>query len=100
MGTLLLGMLVVAVGALAFGHALFARRPATQIATGTTPGHLAGFDGRGDSPYGTSEPADVRPAGWVRVRAASLLMLMVLGIAALVGAVLAIAVVGLVLLAT
>lgn len=105
MATMVVGLLVVAAGAAGFGLALFGRRPVPQPATGSTA-----------PPVGAAAPArrlprvpallrrpagdDVAPTRWVRIRAALLLALTILGLAALIGGVLSVLVVGLVLLAT
>jgi hypothetical protein len=115
MVSLLLGMLVVVAGAAGFGLALFGRRPVPQTAT-QVPGVEVGAETLHRPPgaasralagvrvlVGEREGAgaeDVQPSRWVRVRAALLLLLTVLGLAAIIGGVLSVLVVGLVLLAT
>lgn len=106
-------MLVVALGAAGFGFALFGRRPVPQTATQWSAGRRgAAPDGPatppstvmarvGDAVRATVASADeVVPTRWVRIRAAILLGLTVLGLAATIGGVLSIVVVGLVLLVT
>ena len=93
MATLLVGVLVVAAGAVGFGFALFGRRPVPQTATAHPGAHLA-------HPAPAVRADDVAITGWTRVRAALVLALTVLGLAAIVGGVLSVVVVGFMLLVT
>lgn len=119
MFTLLIGILIVAGSAAGFGYALFGRRPVPQPAMQTT---LAPFErelaevspSSGAASYATfvddADPRDVQVTRrrardvtitpWVRARSALVLALTVLGIAAILGAVLSIIVVGVVFIAT
>lgn len=86
---MLVGVLVVVVGAVAFGVALFGPRPVPQTATPVTVGGPAAET----MPSAAFEPApDVLtplvPSGRTRVRAVLWLTLGVVGTAAMVGAVL------------
>jgi hypothetical protein len=120
MGTLLIGMMIVAVSAVGFGLALFGRRPVPQPATESGTAHLAPSPSgsgvsAGASKLRTLAPGggrlahlpvrrpradDVTLSGWVRLRSALLLLLTVAGLAALIGGVLSIILVGLVLIVT
>lgn len=126
MVTLLVGVLLVAGGAAGFGVALFGRRPVPQPAMATPTAHLGGGaaellpsadDDATDAggvlqvgrwrqllqrePTADHQPAaDVTLSGWVRARSALYLLLVVTGLAALIGIVASILVVGLVLLVT
>lgn len=136
MVTLMVGVLLVAVGAAVFGFALFGRRPLPQpamslagshldgpaaepppsipVSTGADAGATAASSGFDDllpagwlrrllqrEPSAAHQPeADVTLSGWVRVRSALYLTLVVTGLAALIGIVASVLVVGLVLLIT
>jgi hypothetical protein len=124
MVTLLVGVLLVAGGAAGFGVALFGRRPVPQPAMATPTAHLGGgtaellpsadaADAGGvlqvgrwrrllqREPTADHQPAaDVTLSGGVRARSALYLTLVVTGLAALIGIVSSIVVVGLVLLVT
>jgi hypothetical protein len=103
MATLLVGMLVVAAGAVGFGFALFGRRPLPQTATEVPGAQLAPaavLAGRPRAVRPTAPQDDVSISGWMRIRAALVLALTVLGIAAIIGGVLSVVVVGLVLIVT
>ncbi|MFM7063897.1 MAG: hypothetical protein ACKO04_10470 [Actinomycetes bacterium] len=89
MVTLLVGVLVVVVGAVAIGAALFGPRPVPQPATAAVAGRSAA-----ETPpsAATDLPPEVLaplvPTARTRVRAALWLLLGVVGTAAIVGAVL------------
>jgi hypothetical protein len=124
MVTLLVGVLLVAGGAAGFGVALFGRRPVPQPAMAAPAAHLGGgtaellpsaadADAGGvlqvgrwrrllqREPTADHQPAaDVTLSGGVRARSALYLTLVVTGLAALIGIVSSIVVVGLVLLVT
>jgi len=89
MVTLLVGVLVVVAGAVAFGVALFGPRPVPQTATPVA----AGGPTAETAPSAVHEPrpevlAPVTPTAKTRIRALLWLTLGVVGTAALVGAVL------------
>lgn len=126
--TLLVAMLMVTVSAIGFGLALFGRRPVPQPAMSGAEEHLGvalteqgpSFDagpGTGRDDLGVTGPwwrrllardgtaerrfsTDVTLSGWQRARSALLLAVTVVGLAALVGGVLSVLVVGAVLLLT
>jgi hypothetical protein len=128
MFTMLVGVLVVAFGAVVFGYALFGPRPVPQPATSSRNGQLSApppVAGPSDAdlepvppttgvlPAGPlrrllqREPtADHQPAAdasvtpIVRVRSGLLLTLIVVGLAAVIGVIASIALVGVVLLVT
>ena len=96
-------MLVVAAGAVGFGLALFGRRPVPQPATelpGTQLASAAVLTGRTRSVRRPAVRDEVSISRWVRVRAALMLALTVLGLAAIIGGVLSVLVVGVVLIVT
>jgi hypothetical protein len=122
MFTLLIGMLIVALSTLVFGYALFGRRPVPQPAMQAEGAHL---DAPGAEPPPSSVAAgatatasssattltvdppiegrrarDVTITPWVRLRAGLLLALTTVGLAAIIGAVLSVAVVAVVFIAT
>jgi hypothetical protein len=119
MFTLLIGILIVAASTAGFGFALFGRRPvpqpAMQLATAPSVAALAevapssaragnGADvlvaDRVEPPIEGRRARDVTITPWVRLRSSLLLALTVLGIAAILGAVLSVLVVGIVFIAT
>ena len=126
MVTLLVGVLLVAGGAAGFGFALFGRRPVPQPAMVAATAHLGGdaaelppsaADDRAEvggvlqvgrlrrmlqrEPTADHQPAaDVTLSGWARARSALYLALVVTGLAALIGIIASIVVVGVVLLVT
>lgn len=115
MFTLLIGILIVAASTAGFGFALFGRRPvpqpAMQLATAPSVAPLAepapsspGGDvlvaTRVEAPIEGRRARDVTITPWVRLRSSLLLALTVLGIAAILGAVLSVVVVGIVFVAT
>jgi len=102
MGTMVVGLLVVAAGAAGFGSALFGRRPVPQPATARGDRHLAGTatTGRAAARRARRPGTGLVPTRRERARAAVLLALTVLGLAALIGAMLSVVVVALVMLAT
>ena len=96
-------MLVVAAGAVGFGLALFGRRPVPQPAMelpGAQLGPAALLAGRSRDRRRTVDRDDVAISRWVRLRAALMLTLTVLGLAAIIGGVLSVLVVGVVLIVT
>ena len=121
--TLLIGILIVAGSAAGFGFALFGRRPIPQPAM-QAPGAPLGRElaevspssggvyledddvesndrwGGVGAPYTGRRARDVTITPWVRVRSSLMLALTVLGIAAILGAVLSVVVVAVVFVAT
>ena len=122
--TLLIGILIVAGSAAGFGFALFGRRPIPQPAM-QAPGASLGRElaevsassgggvylededvesndrwGGVGAPYVGRRARDVTITPWVRVRSSLMLALTVLGIAAILGAVLSVVVVAVVFVAT
>lgn len=119
MFTLLIGILIVAASTAGFGFALFGRRPvpqpAMQLATAPSvvslaePAPSSGSTEGGtdllapdyvEAPIEGRRARDVTITPWVRIRSSLLLALTVLGIAAILGAVLSVIVVGIVFVAT
>ena len=119
MFTLFVGILIVVLSALGFGYALFGRRPLPQPATGLTPrvasdefteaipsrfGSVLEEDlDESDSegvPIRGRRARDVTITPAVRARSTLLLVLTVVGIAAIVGVVLSVVLVGVVFLVT
>src|SRR5690554_4892033 len=110
MGSVVIGLLVVAAGAVGFGVVLFGRGPAVQTDTRQPSAWPIGWSaGTGDSPHQRGvmgaihrwrvrRSPDLVPSGWVRLRSALVLGLTVLGIAAMIGGLLSVVVVGLVFL--
>lgn len=97
------GLLIVAAGAAGFGFALFGRRPIPQTATpvaGPERGPSADAPGGPVATRTRSRTSDVTLSRGVRVRSALLLALTVVGLAALIGGVLSVVVVGLVFVLT
>ena len=96
-------MLVVAAGAVGFGLAMFGRRPVPQPATELPGAQLAPVAALAERTRLLRRPAErdeVSISRWVRLRAALMLALTVLGLAAIIGGVLSVLVVGLVLIVT
>lgn len=82
---------------------MFGRRPVPQTATelpGAQLGPVAVLAGRPRARRRVDRHDDVAISGWVRVRAALMLALTVLGLAAIIGGVLSVLVVGVVLIVT
>lgn len=113
----MIGLLIVAAGAAGFGVVLFGRGAAVQTDTrrpsalpitwSAEAGASTAAVDRGGSRIGrrfahwrARRSPDLVPSGWVRVRSALVLALTVLGIAAMVGVILSVAVVAVVFLAT
>lgn len=97
-------MLIVAAGAGGFGYALFGRRPIPETATASAGPAVAAGGAQRRRVAAELErfrrTDDVALTAGTRIRAALLLALTVAGLAALIGAVLSIVVVGVVFLAT
>ena len=119
MFTLFVGILIVVLSALGFGYALFGRRPIPQPATGLALGVASdefteaipsrfGSSLQDDSDAFDSEEVsfrgrrakDVTITPAVRARSTLLLALTVIGIAAIIGVVLSVLLVGVVFLVT
>jgi hypothetical protein len=119
MFTLFVGILIVVLSALGFGYALFGRRPVPQPATGLAVGVASDeFTEAIPSRFGSSlqddsdtfdteevpsrgrRAKDVTITPSVRARSTLLLALTVVGIAAIIGVVLSVVLVGVVFLVT
>ncbi|MEX0768360.1 MAG: hypothetical protein WD029_07805 [Microthrixaceae bacterium] len=117
--TLFVGILIVVLSALGFGYALFGRRPLPQPAMGSTLGALPAdlaeaipsstvssedhgdpMPNEEDIPLNGRRARDVTITAAVRARAVLLLFLSVVGIAAIIGVVLSVVVVGVVFVVT
>lgn len=82
---------------------MFGRRPVPQTATelpAAQLGPVAVLAGRTRTPARAAARDDVAISPWVRLRAALMLALTVLGLAAIIGGVLSVLVVGVVLIVT